>query len=109
MWLTSQGLARTAPERGIRFQRIASAIHAVMANAGFAMCGIALLCEAIDAARLSLPFPDPTGRHTSHAFQVRLRVETLQRPQLRRFRQWLLDEGSETRRWLESCVGGPTE
>lgn len=108
-WLASQALTRTAPERGIRFQRIAPAMDAVMANAGFAMCGIALLREAIDGARLSLPFPMLTGRRTSHAFQVRFRAETLQRPQLRRFRQWLLDEGSETRHWLESCVGEPTE
>ena len=103
-WLASEGLTRTAPERGIRFQRIAPAIDAVMANAGFAMCGIALLREAIDAARLSLPFPISSGRRTSHAFQVRFRAETLQRPQLRRFRQWLLDEASVTRHWLEPYV-----
>lgn len=101
-WLASQRLVRTAPERGIRFQRIAPAIDAVMANAGFAMCGIALLSEVIDAGRLSLPFPLSTGRRTSHAFQVRFRAETLQRPQLRRFRQWLLDKGTETRRWIRT-------
>lgn len=99
-WLVSQGLTRRAPERGIRFQRIAPAMDAVMANAGFAMCGIGLLSESIDARRLSLPFPVQRGRSTSHAFQVRFRAEALQRPQLRRFRQWLLDEGSATRRWL---------
>jgi LysR family transcriptional regulator, glycine cleavage system transcriptional activator len=104
-WLSSQGLTRTAPERGIRFQRIASAMDAVVANAGFALCGIALLREAIDAAQLSLPFPRSTGRRTSHAFQVRFRAETLQRPQLRHFRQWLLAEGAETRRWLEPHAG----
>ncbi len=103
-WLTSQGLTRTAPERGIRFQRIAPAIDAVKANAGFAMCGIALLREALDAGRISLPFPMSTGRRTSHAFQVRFRAETLQRPQLRRFRQWLHDEAAETRRWMELHV-----
>ena len=63
---------------------------------------IALLGEAIDAGRLSLPFPMSTGCRTSHAFQVRFRAETLQRPQLRRFRQWLLDEGAVTRQWVES-------
>jgi LysR family glycine cleavage system transcriptional activator len=101
-WLTSQKLVRTAPERGIRFQRIVPALDAVMANAGFAMCGIALLREAIDAGWLSMPFPMSTGRRTSHAFQVRFRAETLQRPQLRRFRQWLLEEGAATQRWLVS-------
>lgn len=107
-WLASQGLKRSAPERGIRFQRIKPALDAVTANSGFAMCGIALLRESIDAAQLALPFPTPTGRQTSHAFQVRFRAEALQRPQLRRFRQWLLDEGAETRRWLESCVMAPS-
>lgn len=104
-WLSAQGLVRTAPERGIRFQRIAPAIDAVQANAGFAMCGIALLREALEAGRLSLPFPVSTGRRTSHAFQARFRAETLQRPALRRFRQWVLDEGAATRRWMESFAG----
>jgi LysR family transcriptional regulator, glycine cleavage system transcriptional activator len=104
-WLVSQGLTRTAPERGIRFQRIAPAMDAVVANAGFAMCGIALLREEIDAGRLSLPFPVQCGRRTAHAFQVRFRADTLQRPQLRRFRQWLLEEGSLTRHWLDSFTG----
>lgn len=99
-WLASQRLVRTAPDRGIRFQRIAPAMDAVMANAGFAMCGIALLREMIDEGRLSLPFSISTGRRTSHAFQVRFRAETLHRPQLRRFRLWLLDKGAETRRWI---------
>lgn len=101
-WLASQRLVRTAPDRGIRFQRIAPAIDAVIANSGFALCGIALLREMIDAGRLSLPFPISTGRRTSHAFQVRFRAETLRRPQLRRLRQWLLDKGAETRCWIDN-------
>jgi LysR family glycine cleavage system transcriptional activator len=80
-------------------------MDAVMANAGFAMCGVALLREEIDAGRLALPFAVKCGRCTIHAFQVRFRADTLQRPQLRRFRQWLLDEGSLTRRWLDSFMG----
>lgn len=107
-WLASHGLTRTAPERGIRFQRVMPAMDAVIANAGFAMCGIALLREAIDSTRLSLPFPMSTGRRTSYAFQVRFRAETLQRPQLRRFRQWLLEEGLKTRRWLEPKLVEPS-
>lgn len=48
-WLASEKLVRTAPERGIRFQRVAPAVDAVIANAGCALCGIALLRGAIDA------------------------------------------------------------
>lgn len=108
-WLSARGLTRTAPERGIRSQRIAPAVDAVLANAGFAMCGVVLLREAIETGRLSLPFPVDSGRRTSQAFQARFRAETLQRPQLRRFRQWLLDEAAVTRRWLEPFVAGETE
>jgi LysR family glycine cleavage system transcriptional activator len=106
-WLASQGLTRTAPERGIRFHRIAPALDALTANAGFALCGMALLREAIAAGLLSLPFPLKSGRRTSHAFQVRFRAETLQRPQVRRFRQWLLAEAAETRRWLDQGAAEP--
>jgi LysR family glycine cleavage system transcriptional activator len=54
-------------------------MDALTANAGFAMCGIALLREAIETGRLSLPFPVQCGRRTAHAFQARFRADTLQR------------------------------
>jgi DNA-binding transcriptional LysR family regulator len=89
-----------------RYVSFNPAMDALTANAGFAMCGIALLREAIETGRLSLPFPVQCGRRTAHAFQARFRADTLQRPQVRRFRQWLLDEGSLTRQWLDEFIGG---
>lgn len=103
-WLRANRLARLAPERGIRFQRIAPAVDAVLANAGLALCGIALLKEPIEAGRLSTPFGIKAGRWTAHAFQARYRAGGAARPALRQFRQWLRAEAVETRTWLMAHV-----
>ncbi len=106
-WVASEGYRRTAPERGIRFTRVAQAIETVSEGAGFAMCGIALARNQLEAGELSLPFPLTTGRWTSHAFQVRFRPDALLRPQVRRFRQWLLEEALATEQWMIGRVGAP--
>lgn len=99
-WIKAQKLKRTEPNRGIRYQRIDTVIDAVLANAGFTLCGIALVAELIDEGRLSLPFALSTGTWTGHAFQARFRSDALARPQVRRFREWLAAEADATRQWL---------
>jgi len=99
-WVRAQRLKRTEPNRGIRYPRISTAVDAVLANAGFAICGVALLSPLIDNGRLSLPFPVSTGTWTEHSFQARFRNEALARPQVRRFREWLGAEADATRQWL---------
>lgn len=103
-WIATHGHRRSAPERGIRFQRISAAVEAVVADAGLAICGLALLREWLEPSRLVLPFPVATGAWTSHAFQARYRAEALQRPQVRRFRAWLAEQARETASWLEGFV-----
>jgi LysR family glycine cleavage system transcriptional activator len=103
-WVAAQRHKRTAPERGIRFTRIVQAIDTVADGAGYAMCGIALAKERLDAGELSLPFPLKSGRWTSHAFRLRVRADALLRPQVRRFRQWLLEEARLTEAWLVNKV-----
>lgn len=99
-WVKSQKLRRTEPNRGIRYQRIGTVIDAVLANAGFTLCGLALLAPMLDSGRLSLPFPVSSGTWTGHAFQARFRGDALARPQVRRFREWLAAEADATRQWL---------
>jgi LysR family glycine cleavage system transcriptional activator len=99
-WIKAQKLRRTEPNRGIRYQRIATAVEALLANAGFALCGMALLPELLEGGRLSLPFPISTGVWTAHAFHARFRGDALSRPQVRRFREWLAGEADVTRQWL---------
>jgi LysR family glycine cleavage system transcriptional activator len=109
-WIKHNKLQRTAPERGMRFQRITSVLEAVRANAGLTICGLALISDLIDTKELSLPFPTAAGAWTDCAFQARFRSDALARPQVKQFRGWLLDEGSRTRDWVLREAGSqPTE
>ena len=104
-WIKAQKLKRTAPERGIRFQRITAVLEAVFADAGLTLCGLALISDLIEDKRLSLPFPASAGYWTSHVFQSRFRSDAPSRAQVRRFRSWLAEESEKTRSWLSQTVG----
>jgi LysR family glycine cleavage system transcriptional activator len=99
-WIKARRMRRTAPNRGMRFQRITAVLEAVLADAGLTLCGLALIAEYIDSGKLSLPFPVSTGVWTSHAFQARFRADPHIRPQVKRFREWLLEESGSTSDWL---------
>jgi LysR family glycine cleavage system transcriptional activator len=103
-WIAGQRLTRSAPERGIRFQRIVRAVDAVLADAGLTICGLALLGHPIEDGSLTFPFAVSSGRWTSHGFQARFRADALARPQVRRFRQWLAEESRASAAWLTGQV-----
>lgn len=105
-WTAAHRLRRTEPNRGIRFQRILPALEALGANAGVALCGVALLAAQIERGEVSFPFPIATGHWSAHAFQARFRADALARPQARHFRHWLLAEAAVTREWLARVVQG---
>jgi LysR family transcriptional regulator, glycine cleavage system transcriptional activator len=99
-WIEAHGLRRTEPSRGIRFQRIRPALEAVVADAGIAICGIALLAPLVKNGTVNFPFSIGTGTWTAHAFLARFRADALLRPQVRRFREWLDARADQTRDWL---------
>lgn len=107
-WVKANGLKRTSPERGIRFQRIAHAVEAVLVNAGLTLCGLALIAPRMDDGSMTLPFPVSTGVRTEHAFQANFRPDAVTRPQVRRFREWLNTEAETTRDWLTQTSGQRT-
>jgi LysR family glycine cleavage system transcriptional activator len=100
-WIRAQKLLRTDPNRGIRYQRITTVVDAVLANAGLALCGLALLQPLLADGRLVRPFAAATGTWTNQAFRARFRAEALTRPHVRRFREWLGEEAAQTRDWLQ--------
>jgi LysR family glycine cleavage system transcriptional activator len=104
-WVEAHKFRRTVPERGMRHQRLVSALEAVAADAGVVLCGLALIAEMVDDSRVELPFPVAMGMRTNHAYQARFRADAAVRPQMRRFRQWLQAEAEQTRAWLTKTTG----
>lgn len=103
-WVAAHGLARAHPDRGVRFQRVGRALDALLADAGLAICGLALLGPHLDDGRLGLPFPMKTGVRTAHAFTARFRGGV--RPHIQRFRQWLLAEAALSQAALDARIAG---
>jgi LysR family glycine cleavage system transcriptional activator len=98
-WIAAVGLQRSAPERGIRFSRMSHGLSAVLSDAGLMVCGLALISDLVAASRLALPYPAATGAWTDHAYQVRF-SHLHSRPQIDRFRRWLMEESRQTQDWL---------
>jgi hypothetical protein len=63
------------------------------------VCGLALLSHLVDERHLALPYPVATGAWTDHAYQARFNLPHA-RPQVDRFRRWLLAECRQTQDWL---------
>jgi LysR family transcriptional regulator, glycine cleavage system transcriptional activator len=106
-WIARNQVLRTAPDRGMRFQRITAALAAVEANAGLCLAGAALILERIDAGTIELPYPVETGKRTTHAFFARYRPDTQARRHVARFRAWLLDEARKTEDELARLIAEP--
>lgn len=104
VWTAAADVVRSAPERGMRFQRITAAMDAVNANAGVALCGVALLRERLEDGTLELPYPAALGRWSEHGFVARFRADAEGRRHVQRFRTWLGDEARATADWVSGLA-----
>ena len=105
-WFAAQGEPRTAPDRGPRFQRIAAVTSALAADAGIALCGVALLSDAIGAGRIGAALPGTPAWLSGHAYIARYRANPANARTLQRFRAWLIGEARATARWVETVAAG---
>lgn len=103
-WVAARGLTRSAPERGMRFRRITAALDAITADAGVALCGLALLAERLEDGAIALPYPIATGRWSDHGFVARFRPDSGGRRHVQRFRSWLEEESRETTARLQAVA-----
>jgi LysR family transcriptional regulator, glycine cleavage system transcriptional activator len=103
-WIGTHGYRKKALERGVRFQRVAPALDAVLSSAGLMIGGLALLSAFVEDRRISFPFPIATGTWTSHAYCATFRAGGAIKPQVQRFREWLLAESVLTQKWLDQKV-----
>jgi len=105
-WVAANGVARSAPERGMRFRRITAALDAVDANAGLTLCGLAMLAERLEDGAVQLPFGMGAGSWSEHGFVARFRHDVASRRHIQRFREWLAEESRATAAWLERATTG---
>ena len=106
-WIEKYGYRKTAPGLGIRYKKVMHALEAVYADAGFIICGLALIKPQIKDNRLKAPFPIEEGVWSKHAYRARFRPDSLKREPTVRFRAWLLGMAQETRDDFREMV--PTE
>jgi LysR family glycine cleavage system transcriptional activator len=104
-WISEYGYRKTAPGRGIRYQKLMQALEAVYANAGLIVCGLALVKDQIDDGTLSRPFPIELGEWSRNAYRASFRQSALRRANIELFRTWLLAEAQETQAELERLSG----
>lgn len=103
-WFRRHGRRKSAFNRGMRYQRLAPAIDATLSDAGVVIAGLAVLQDHVRSDRLQLPYSVATGTWTSFAYSARFRESSLARPQMRKFRDWLLAEAATTREGLDALI-----
>lgn len=97
-WVRRHGIPRSAPERGMRFQRAVAALDAVAADAGLTLCGVALAAPALEKGSVALAWPASMGLVSGTPLSVRCSSGAA--PHVKRFRAWLVEEGAKTEDWI---------
>lgn len=103
-WIEAFGYARTAPDRGVRYAHVRDALEGVRVNAGLLICGLSCVIDTIDDGTLALPFPPSQSIPAEVPYQLRIRPEARVRPQVNRFRDWLMSEASMMRLRMETAT-----
>ena len=96
-WIKRYGHRKSAFNRGIRFRQIVAGLEAVKSDAGFMICGLAMIADQLERGELTLPFGPEKGAKTRFAFHASYKSASQNRGQVRRFREWLLEQASQTR------------
>ena len=95
--LTLQDGTKSAFNRGFRFRQIVAGLEAVKSDAGFMICGLAMIADQLERGELTLPFGPAKVAKTQYAFHASYKSASQNRGQVRRFREWLLEYASQTR------------
>ncbi len=95
-WCNEYGYRKTALERGIRYRKLMHALEAVFADAGFVICGVALVRPQVEDGTLGLAFPMSQGQWSKNAYRVGFRADSLRKAPIGHFREWLLAEARRT-------------
>ncbi|MFV0472747.1 MAG: hypothetical protein ACK5MQ_00670 [Pikeienuella sp.] len=103
-WLERYPYERTSPDRGVSY-----ALEGAKSGAGLLLCGLSCILEELERGTLSLPFPTNERLAARHAYRFRTRSEIRQRPQVKRFLDWLAAEAAATEAKMDAAVTGAAQ
>ena len=104
-WFAAYGHRDKGPDRGVRYANARLALEAVRQNVGFLVCGLSLLLRDIETGSIVLPFPLSERLAAPHPYRLRTRADSVQRPQIQRFIDWLRAEADDTARKMAELTG----
>ncbi len=93
-WLTAAGVTGVNPERGPRYSHSSLVLQAAIDGQGVALGRSSLVSLDLEAGRLVQPFGPTLPSH--YACYVVSPVATAERPKIKAFRDWLLEEAERS-------------
>ncbi len=88
-WFAKFGHRKTGADRGARYQHASSALEAAREDVGFLVLGLSLVLKDLENGAVVHPFPITQHIDAPHPYRLRVRSGVENRPQLRRFLEWL--------------------
>lgn len=105
-WLGAYAHPRTGPERGVQYPSMRNAIAGARSHAGVLISSLSLALEDLEAGALCLPFPPGQYLRAETPYRLKVSEHAQVRPQVRRFRDWLLSQAAATQAHLDAVVSG---
>lgn len=100
-WVARHGQRRRGADRGVRFQRLVPAIRAMKSNVGMIICGLSLLENELDSGEVIMPFGPAPGSWAVDEYQLICQKNSLKKPMVQAFRDWITGQAEESARHLE--------
>jgi LysR family glycine cleavage system transcriptional activator len=96
-WLAANGLTNPPKMRRTELTDSSMLIEAALRSQGVGLARYSLAADELDAGRLVLPFPKAATLPTGLAYYLAAPRESLRRPVVAAFREWLLEESQALR------------
>jgi LysR family glycine cleavage system transcriptional activator len=96
-WLAANGVKKPAAIRRTELTDSSMLIEAALRGQGVGLARYSLAADELDAGRLVLPFPKAAPLATGLGYYLAAPRESLRRPAVAAFREWLLEESRPLR------------
>ena len=100
IWLEMNGIEGVDPSRGLRFSEANMVIQAAIAGQGVALSRRVIAMDDIEAGLLVIPFGP--AQPTRWVYSLVGLPDEAERPKVRMFREWLLEEAARTQDAIEA-------